>query len=526
MQFAGKTLLAPQELAVQKLTQLLDSGEQRIVFVSPTGTGKTLMMGAAIHDRVGKGERVHLQTYRKLLLSQLAKNMDDFGIDYGVRASGMEHLADYTKKVQLAMTQTEMSRKKRMVLDRIVPDAMFLDEAHNQLGGESGKDLMELIDSGMALVNVTATPVNITKNHGTVLVEAGKNSEFRKLGLLLPCHVFGPDEPELALKLKPEKTGEFKQGDVVKAIMTPKIFGRVIEHYNRLNPKRRPAILFGPGVPESMWFADQFYRNGIRSAHIDSDNVWVDGKVYKKTQSLVDSLRWESESGKIKVVCNRFVLREGLDWPHLYHCILATIFGSLSGYLQSVGRLLRAYPGMEMVILQDHGGNWHRHGSPNADRTWVLGWDDRRYVQERIDSFREKKTKEPIVCPYCGAVREFGDFCITCKKETPRKGRYVIQQDGNLKYITGSVYKKRKVKVQSDTEKKWLSCYYRCRAKNKTFRQAYTLFRHENGYYPPTDLPMMPKEKTSWYSKVNEIPYSELHSSNSGENRKDQRLFT
>ena len=307
--------------------------------------------------------------------------------------------------------------------------------------------------------------------------------------------------------------------------MTPKIFGRVITHYNRLNPHRKPATLFGPGVNESMWFAEQFYRNGIRAAHIDSDNVWVDGRVYKKTQSLVDSLRWESENGSVKVVCNRFVLREGLDWPHLYHCILATIFGSLSGYLQSVGRLLRAYPGMEMVILQDHGGNWHRHGSPNADRSWVLGWNDNRYAQERKDAFRERKEKEPIVCPYCGAVREFGNICATCKKEIPRRGRLVIQQDGALKYIDGRIYKRRKVSQQSDTEQKWKACYYRCKHRRKTFRQAYTLFRRENGYYPPTDLPLMPKEKNDWYARVPDVPYSDLHSSTPKNREESSRLF-
>lgn len=508
IQWAGRTFLEPQVRGVTQLLDALDSGKKRIVFVSPTGTGKTLMAGYTINDRRNKYQRVDLRTYRRLLLTQLSGEMDKFGIPHGVIAAGMERHADKNELVQLVMTQTELSRiKKNRISTTSNPQVVFIDEAHNQMGGSSGAEIDRLVEQGTQMVFVTATPVGEFRADDT-LIEAGKNSEFRKLGLLLPCYVYGPDEPAAAEKLKPTKTGEFKEGDVVKAIMSPTIFGRVSEHYRKLNSDQRPAILFGPGVKESIWFAEQFTKDGIRAAHIDGENVWIDGETHVKTQSLVDEIKRESEQGKIKVVCNRYVLREGLDWPHLYHCILATVFGSLTGYLQSVGRLLRAYPGMDRVVLQDHGGNWHRHGSPNADRIWTLGWDNAKYAQERQQQLREKKLDEPIVCPKCGAVRNSGASCATCGYVADRKGRMVVQTDGRLKFVAGDIYNEPVVVKRNDTERLWESLYYGAKnspRSNMTFGQLYGLFVMKNHYSPPKTLPCMPRESVDWHARVKDL---------------------
>ena len=58
------------------------------------------------------------------------------------------------------------------------------------------------------------------------------------------------------------------------------------------------------------------------------------------------------------VLCNRFVCA-GIDAPWLAHGIFATIFTSLQSYLQSGGRLLRSFPGIDAVTIR-HGGNWWR----------------------------------------------------------------------------------------------------------------------------------------------------------------------
>lgn len=95
----------------------------------------------------------------------------------------------------------------------------------------------------------------------------------------------------------------------------PGLFGRLVESYRKHNPKQVPTILFAPGVKESIWLADQFNRAGIRAAHIDGDAIWVDGAWTETGPAARKELKEMAESGWVKIVCNRFVMREGLDWP-------------------------------------------------------------------------------------------------------------------------------------------------------------------------------------------------------------------
>ena len=134
-------------------------------------------------------------------------------------------------------------------------------------------------------------------------------------------------------------------------------------------------------------------------------------------------LRREAETGGVKITWNRFVMREGIDWPFLYHGILALTFGSLTACLQAGGRLLRQYfidglPQLDHVILQDHGGNYWRHDSLNCDREWSLEKTERQMREERYEAYRTKAAREPWVCQHCKTVNR-GVAC-TVQLHPPR----------------------------------------------------------------------------------------------------------
>ncbi len=205
------------------------------------------------------------------------------------------------------------------------------------------------------------------------------------------------------------------------------------------------------------------------------------------------------------------MLREGIDIPVVSHAILATVM-ALQSFLQSMGRILRAYPGKERATAQDHGGHWHRHGSANMDREWNLSWTEHLIQGVREDQFREKQQPEPIHCPQCGLIRRSGAVCPTCGHESKRKSRMVIQRDGRLKEHVGDIYKARHVRMTPDTQRFWDKCYYRSRnSKNcMTFRQAEGLFVSENGYFPPRSLKRMPRETLDFFKPVADVPAERL----------------
>lgn len=496
-----------QEIAAVAIQDGIAAGHRRICLTSPTGGGKTVIMGETI--RRSRVPSV-LYTNRRMLREQTSERMQAFGIDHGIRASGVDPAL--LKDVQVSSIMTEESRVYRQKRwDLHGAKLVLVDECHNQTGKVAKKILTQHTDDGAAVVGFTATPLDLDGMYDHLIV-AAKNSELRECGAHVWCKTFAPDEPDLK-HVKQVKVGEdLSEAENSKAIMRPGIFGRVYDNWLRLNKEQRPAILFGPDVAGSMWFAEQFYLKGVSAAHIDGERIWINGTVMPSDQENREYLAKLSESGEVKVVCNRFVMREGIDWPWLYHAIMATVFGSVTSFLQAGGRLLRAHPSLDHVVLQDHGGNWHRHDSLNANREWSLGLTSHMVTSMREDRLREKKEPEPITCPACGFVRLSGPRCKECGHESSRRSRMVVQANGELKEAEGAIYKPHFVREKPDTRQLWESMYNRAkRSRNSmTFRQAVGLFVHENHYWPPKTLPLMPKREGDWFRAVKDIPTSEL----------------
>jgi superfamily II DNA or RNA helicase len=499
-----------QERALAMIEQAYRAGQERTCVTSPTGGGKTVMMAEAINRL---GVPTILYTNRKMLREQTSRRMEAYGIDHGIRASG--HAPALLRDVQVSSLMTENSRvfkKKKWKLHHA--KLVLVDECHQQGGGVARKVIDAHVAEGACVFGFTATPLDIGDMYDHLIV-AAVNSELRYCGAHVWCETYAPDEPDLK-HIKQVKVGEdLSEDENVKAIMRPGIFGRVYDNWKQINPDARPTILFGPDVAGSLYFAEQFYAKGVSAAHIDGERIWINGETMASDQENRDELARMSESGEVQVVCNRFVMREGIDWPWLQHCIMATVFGSVSSYLQSGGRLLRAHPSLEFVCLQDHGGNWHRHGSLNADREWNLNLTSHMVTSMREERLRERREPEPIICPNCHHVRSGGPVCVVCGHKATRRSRMVVQENGVLKPVEGEIYKPRRVRLEPDTEELWKSIYFRARkSRNRmTFRQAVGLFVYENHYYPPKDLPFMPACKNSehdWYRPVADVPTSEL----------------
>lgn len=499
-----------QQRALDELDAAIEAGERRICVTCPTGGGKSLVM----YEHMSKQNRAILYTDRKMLMQQIADGLESHGIEFGIRAAG--HEPRLLEDKQLAMVQTEASRVlnggKR---DIHAADVVYIDEFHKN-AADSMQQLLERheeVRPDFVMVGVTATPLGVghLADH---LIVAGTNSELRKCGALVLADHKGPDEPDTKWIGKIAVTdGECGIPNRKRQEFCHRVFGRVVEHYDAYNPQRLPGVLFAPDVAGSIYFAKMLTDAGIKSAHIDGENVWIDGELHENDSDLRDEIADRSKSGDIKIVCNRFVLREGIDWPWLYHGIFATVFGSLTSYIQAGGRLLRAYSGLDHVVIQDHGGNWWRHGSLNADREWSLEYTDRIAAGMREDRIRKKEEREPIVCPKCHTVRATGPVCHDCGYQHEARCRLVLQHNGTLREMKGDIFRKRR--LLTDDEKirgEWAA---RVRAvkrsqkptvRNMTFAQLEVSFARDHAWmYPPRDLPSMPVRDVDFYRPVREV---------------------
>lgn len=504
-----------QEFALAEIPKRIAAGERKILTTSPTGSGKSLIICELIRRSLARGWQSIVYTNRIMLIRQLSLSLEAHGIQFGVRASGYRDERELP--VQISSLPTERQRVINTEQWNIHGKGerkllAIVDEAHLNGSDTAQKILHRHHDDGGVYVGVTATPIGLGHLYTNLLV-AGTPSQMRQCGAIVRAHHYGPDEPDMKNFKQVQKTGEYSEGDVRKAIMTKCIFARVLEHYRKLNPDQRPTILFAPGVGESIWFTEQFVAAGIPWAHIDGANVWLDGELRSTSETLREEIIERLKSGDIKGVSNRFVLREGIDIPEVSHGIFATVMGGLQTFIQSAGRLLRSCGGKEHATIQDHGGHWWRHGSVNADREWTLGLTENIIAGLRAEKLREKKEREPIQCPDCGMVRKAGPKCDGCGHESSLKSRKVIQQDGTLREMVGDIYKPRRISQKPNAADIWRQCYHRARnSKNKmTFRQAEALYAMENHWgYPPRDLPLMPKNEFDWFLPVADVPRERL----------------
>jgi superfamily II DNA or RNA helicase len=500
---------------VRDVLEARQQGERIIILTAPTGGGKTLMMVDLILSALEDGDLISLYTNRRLLIEQTVKVMTKNGLIYGVRAAGWDQ--DLKAKVQISSMQTEHSQVMlRNLRDLHAANLVLVDEFHQQKEKTYQAIYQKHLDMGATIVGITATPIDLGEICGIKpkLIVAGKNSELRECKMLVPAVHYGCSEPEL--REIGRKFIELSEPEISKLIMVYGIFGHVIRNYERLNPKRKPTLLFGPDVAGSLFFAEQFYKEAdITAAHIDSKSCWINGKTYPSDKETRERILEGSRSGEIKVITNRFVLREGIDVPWVEHIILATVINSLQSYLQALGRGLRASPstGKTELTIHDHGGLFWRHGSVNIDRVWDINQTEKMIYEAREKRILAKEEKEPFLCPQCGRVL-LSVKCPSCGfvMDIRRKSRPVAQSDGTIKQYFGDIFRPRKTDMRDDTEKKWIQMYWRAKnSKNgMTFKQAESLFNQEHRYWPPRDLPNMPIDSLDWARKVRDVPFNKL----------------
>lgn len=507
-----------QERALQMVPAAWERGVRRVALTAPTGTGKSVTMIELIRWAIAKGWYAVMYTNRKMLCEQLQGTLDDHGIGYGIRAAGYESSRDEPVQISSIGTERErtLNRKKWAIHGHGRPCLVLVDECHSMTSETAAAIMSQHQEQNHFVVGVTATPFGLEDLYDELLI-AGNVTDGRNCGALVPARHYGPDEPDFRFETPVVAGKDIPQHLINKLMMREGLFGRVFENYEILNPQHKPAILFAPGVQESIYFAKEFTRRGVSAAHIDGDCVWVEGEFFDSSPEIRASVLEGSKDGSIRVLCNRFVLREGIDAPWLAHGILATVFGALQSYLQSGGRLLRrdvARGDLQQVVVQDHGGNWWRHGSLNEDREWELCYDNRIVAGLREDRLRDKTKREPFRCPGCAMIMGT-KVCPGCGFAVgPRwkPSRPVVQSNGTLVELYGDVYKPRITRMLPDTAKLWKSMYYRA-LKSKTgmtFRAAESLFVHEHHHWPPRNLPLMPKGDLGWYRRVRDTPKEEL----------------
>jgi DNA repair protein RadD len=431
------------------------AGKRAVLYVLPTGGGKTAIFCSIAEGVIQKGNRALILVHRHELLMQASRQLTAIGIQHGLIAPGHSMTAD---NIQVGSKDTVIRR-----LDRLhKPHLIICDEAHHYIGGGTfGRTVSHF--PGARVLGVTATPERLDgKGLGSHvggffdhLIEGPDIRSLIRMGFLSQPLVYAPPIG-LDLHGLHKRGGDFDAHEIEERADRPKITGCVISHYNRLCPGM-PAIAFCATIKHAEDVAAEFQSAGIRAAAMS-------GKLPDSRRAyLVEALG----NGELQVLTACDIVSEGTDIPVVAAAILLRPTASFGLFRQQCGRALRPYPGKKFSVILDHVGNAIRHGLPDDPHAWSLDGDE---------PGKNRKSARPLrTCRRCFAV--FGAWMIRCPQcgaNVEAQGREIATAEGELVLIQAAAA------AQAEVDR---------RAKRRTEGQANSLqdfldIARERGYDP------------------------------------------
>lgn len=429
-----------QVRAIAQICEKFSIGVKSLVLGAQTAFGKGLVTTSLINLVKSQGGKTIIYNPRRLLTQQSLDRLNEDSIDAGARAASMRELYNPHADVQVGQLQTDIIRVLNQETWSLYEATLVIvDEAHMCMSPKALELFQRYLGQGAYVLGLTGTPIGMSGAYRDIVVPA-TNSELRACGAHVPARCFSVHEMDTS-KITKEKTGEFSDGAILRECWSQAIVGYIYEDWRRLNPDALPTLCAAPGIGESVWVSELFLKRGHKVAHIDCEKVIVNGETYQNDAKGVvrNQVINDMRKGAFDVMCHCSVIQEGIDLRNLRHLILARPYGSLANYIQSVGRVLRSCPeeSKNIAVIQDHGANMIRHGSPNANRDWakMFNMTEKEIAEQRKRDVQEGKQPNPITCPKCGTMRTEGIRCPTCNYQADPRARMIVEKSGQLREV-------------------------------------------------------------------------------------------
>jgi DNA repair protein RadD len=126
------TPLHKAELRPYQITAVedIENASGNVLFVLPTGGGKTIVAAQIIERTIARGERVLVLTHRREILAQTSHRLSYNNLDHGLIQAGLS--VDLEYPIQIASIATFWSRcMLRNSLPLPKTDLIIIDESHH-----------------------------------------------------------------------------------------------------------------------------------------------------------------------------------------------------------------------------------------------------------------------------------------------------------------------------------------------------------------------------------------------------------
>jgi superfamily II DNA or RNA helicase/HKD family nuclease len=328
-----------------------ESGKDRALVISATGTGKTIL--SALDVRSVNPKRLLFVAHREQILdraiSEFQRVLDAPPSDFG-KLAGTTRQQD--RRYVFATVQT---LSQQHVLDSIDPstfDYVLIDEVH-RAGAASFSRVLEHFTPSF-LLGMTATPERTDGQNLFEIFDYNVPYEIRlnsalELDMLAPFHYYGVADITFEDGLTTSDSTPLMR--LVEADRVEHILA-AIESYGQAGIAPR-GLIFCSRNEEAQELSHQLNTRTLRGCRLRT--AALSGKdSMEERERVVEQL----EAGELDYIFTVDIFNEGVDIPTVNQVIMLRQTQSSIVFVQQLGRGLRRAPGKEYLVVIDFIGNY------------------------------------------------------------------------------------------------------------------------------------------------------------------------
>lgn len=392
---------------IGKIRAAFQRGSRSVLYVLPTGGGKTVIFSSIAHATIARNnKRVLILVHRIELLKQASAALKRAGVPHGL--INPNYRLNLTASVQVASVQTLANRLHKIPF---TPDLIIVDEAHHS-AANTWKKVYNHYPNAL-LLGVTATPIRLNgQGLGRLvggyfddLVIGPQINELISRGHLVKPVVYAAVEKLNLDDINIDSArGDYNIKELAAAVDKPVVTGSAVDEYRRLCPGQS-TVVFCISVAHAEHVAAEFRAAGFAFYAVDGN--MDDAKRERYINGLGD--------GTVQGICSCDIISEGTDIPAVSCEIFLRPTQSLGLYIQQGGRGLRPAPGKTFCIVLDHAGNTLRHGMLDEARHWTLDGEVKKKKKKRgIQLPQSGGGSRYHECTKCHLVHPTAPFCPGC----------------------------------------------------------------------------------------------------------------
>lgn len=387
-----KYKLEPNSMQVKFIKSVMDlyeSGENRALLISSTGTGKTYASAFALREMLQKRAKETGRNVRALFLvhrEQIAKQAlrsykNVFGERYSfglLSGNSKNYKSDILFSTMQMMAREDIMKK----FNANDFDIIIIDEVH-RAGADSYQRIMNYFTPRF-WIGMTASPDRTDGydiyglfNHNIAYEIRLQQAMEEKL--LCPFHYFGITDLEVDGHVIDDDDLKNVQNfaklvcdDRVQYIM------QQIEYYG-YSGDRVKGLMFCSSKEEAKTLSVKFNMRGLRTIVLTGDSS------QNEREDAILRLEQNEQENALDYILTVDIFNEGVDVPAVNQVIMLRPTESPIVFIQQLGRGLRKYAGKEYVVILDFIGNYMNNFmipiALSGDRTYNKD-TIRKYVRE------------------------------------------------------------------------------------------------------------------------------------------------